>query len=112
MSMKSGPARRRASLVLTATLALCSVMGARAAMAQQRLLETGSSLLYPLFNLWVPVYTKTHPGVQITTQSTGSGTGISQAMSGIAQIGASDAYMSDFLVKQHPTMLNIPLAIS
>ena len=112
MSMKSGPARRRASLVLTATLALCSVMGARAAMAQQRLLETGSSLLYPLFNLWVPVYTKTHPGVQITTQSTGSGTGISQAISGIAQIGASDAYMSNFLVKQHPTMLNIPLAIS
>ena len=112
MSMKSGPARRRASLVLTTALALCSVMGARAAMAQQRLLETGSSLLYPLFNLWVPAYTKTHPGVQITTQSTGSGTGISQAMSGIAQIGASDAYMSDFLVKQHPTMLNIPLAIS
>ena len=112
MSMKSGPARRRASLVLATALALCSVMGARAAMAQQRLLETGSSLLYPLFNLWVPVYTKTHPGVQITTQSTGSGTGISQAMSGIAQIGASDAYMSDFLVKQHPTMLNIPLAIS
>ncbi len=112
MSMKSGPARRRASLVLTATLAICTAFGAQAAMAQQRLLETGSSLLYPLFNLWVPVYAKTHPGVQITTQSTGSGTGISEAVSGIAQIGASDAYMSDPLVRMHPTMLNIPLAIS
>ncbi len=112
MSMKSGPARRRASLVLTATLAICTAFGAQAAMAQQRLLETGSSLLYPLFNLWVPVYAKTHRGVQITTQSTGSGTGIAEAVSGIAQIGASDAYMSDPLVRMHPTMLNIPLAIS
>ncbi len=112
MRMKSAPARRRASLVLSATLAICSTLGAHAAMAQQRLLETGSSLLYPLFNLWVPVYAKSHPGVQITTQSTGSGTGISQAISGIAQIGASDAYMSPFLVRQHPSMLNIPLAIS
>jgi len=33
------------------------------------LLETGSTLLYPLFNLWVPVYTKMNPGVQITTQA-------------------------------------------
>ena len=76
------------------------------------LLETGSSLLYPLFNLWVPAYTKTNSGIRITTQSTGSGTGISQAVEGIAQIGASDAYMSGALLKQHPDMLNIPLAIS
>lgn len=75
-------------------------------------LETGSSLLYPLFNLWVPAYTKVHPDVKITTQSTGSGTGISQAVGGIAQIGASDAYLSNTLEKQHPDMLNIPLAIS
>ncbi|MGE4530409.1 MAG: phosphate ABC transporter substrate-binding protein PstS [Acidithiobacillus sp.] len=76
------------------------------------LLETGSTLLYPLFNLWVPVYTKMNPGVQITTQGTGSGTGIAEAISGVAQIGASDAYMSDAQVKMHPEILNIPLAIS
>lgn len=80
--------------------------------AGANLLETGSSLLYPLFNLWVPAYTQSHPNVRITTQSTGSGTGISQAVEGIAQIGASDAYMSDALLKQHRDMLNIPLAIS
>ncbi len=74
--------------------------------------ETGSSLLYPLFNLWVPVYTQANPNVKITAQSTGSGTGISQAVEGIVQIGASDAYMSDAQMKQHPDMLNIPLAIS
>lgn len=76
------------------------------------ILETGSSLLYPMFNLWVADYGKAHPNVQITTQSTGSGTGIAQAISGIVQIGASDAYLSDPQMKQNPGMLNIPLAVS
>jgi len=35
------------------------------------LVETGSTLLYPLFNIWVANYTKTHQGVNITTDSTG-----------------------------------------
>jgi len=76
------------------------------------ILETGSTLLYPLFNIWVPDYTGSHPNVQITTQGTGSGTGIAMASNGTAQIGASDAYMSDALLAQHPGVLNIPLAIS
>ena len=112
MSMNTGASRRRVSLALAATLALGTMMAGQAAMAQQRLLETGSTLLYPLFNLWVPVYSKAHPGVQITTQGTGSGTGISEAISGIAQIGASDAYMSNPQMRMHPGILNIPLAIS
>jgi phosphate transport system substrate-binding protein len=81
------------------------------AFAATNLLETGSSLVYPLMNLWVPPYTKAHPDVQITTASTGSGAGISQAVAGVAQIGASDAYMSDSQLAQSK-MLNIPLAIS
>jgi phosphate transport system substrate-binding protein len=76
------------------------------------LLETGSSLLYPLFNAWVPSYHNMHPEVRITTQSTGSGTGMSQSIAGIAQIGASDAYLSDALMRMHSEMLNIPLTIS
>jgi phosphate transport system substrate-binding protein len=76
------------------------------------ILETGSSLLYPLFNLWVEGYAKVDPNVRITTQSTGSGTGIAQAVAGIAQIGASDAYMASPQVRKHPDMMNIPLAIS
>jgi phosphate transport system substrate-binding protein len=58
-------------------------------------LETGSTLLYPLFNLWVAEYQKSRPDVQITTKSTGSGAGITGAISGIAQIGASDAYLTN-----------------
>lgn len=76
------------------------------------LVETGSTLLYPLLNLWVPKYTAMHPGVRITTQGTGSGTGIAQTIAGMVQIGASDAYMSDAQMKRNPDILNIPLAIS
>jgi phosphate transport system substrate-binding protein len=104
-----GGAMRRTVLGVAAGAAL---MGAGAAMASVNVLETGSSLLYPLFNLWQPVYTKANTNVQLTTASTGSGTGQAQSMQGLAQIGASDAYLSNAQMKQHPSMLNIPLAIS
>ncbi len=110
--------RTRRSILKSGVLALAlaaSVMigvGNSMAAGTINILETGSSLLYPLFNLWVPVYTQAHPNVKITPQSTGSGTGIAQSVAGIVQIGASDAYLSDAMMKKHPDMLNIPLAIS
>jgi len=107
--------RRRSILLGTIGAGAAGVLGlgSRPAFAAEiSLLETGSTLLYPLFNLWVPVYTAKNPGVRITTQGTGSGTGIAQAISGVAQIGASDAYMSDPQMKRDPDILNIPLAIS
>jgi phosphate transport system substrate-binding protein len=76
------------------------------------LVETGSSLLYPLFNLWVPDFTAANPGIQVTTTSTGSGAGIAQAIKGLVQIGASDAYVSDAMAAKHPEIMSIPLAIS
>jgi phosphate transport system substrate-binding protein len=111
--MQSWHAARWSKLVLLGAVAL-GFAGASGTNAAEtgRLLETGSSLLYPLFNIWVPAYSKAQPDVQITTQSTGSGTGISESVSGLAQIGASDAYLSNALEKQHPDVLNIPLAIS
>jgi phosphate transport system substrate-binding protein len=98
----------------TIALALAGLLLASAsgrALAATDILETGSSLLYPLMNLWVASYQEAHSDVQITTQSTGSGTGISQAIAGVAQVGASDAYMPDTAMANTP-MLNIPLAIS
>ena len=99
----------------TVGFAAVLAMGAFATTARAddiKLTETGSTLLYPLFNVWVGEYTKTHPGVQITTASSGSGAGIEQALAGAVQIGASDAYMSDMQSRQHPQILNIPMAIS
>ena len=78
----------------------------------ESLIETGSTLLYPLFNLWVPGYNQTYPGVTIQTGGTGSGTGISDATNGTADIGASDAYLAPSNVSASPGLKNIPLAIS
>ena len=57
--------------------------------------ETGSTLLYPLIQLWSRDYMQATPGVTLTAEATGSGIGQEKAMSGEAQIGATDAYMSD-----------------
>jgi phosphate transport system substrate-binding protein len=107
------PADRRA-ITVAAVLALGLLMlptGAARA-GEISLVETGSSLLYPLFNVWVAEYAKSHPGVRITTGSTGSGAGIDQAVSGAVQIGASDAYMSDAQARKSPQIINVPMAIS
>ncbi|QQE77888.1 phosphate ABC transporter substrate-binding protein PstS [Alicyclobacillus sp. SO9] len=77
------------------------------------LAETGSSLLYPLFNgQWIDAYKSVDSNVTLTAGSTGSGNGISQSLAGTVQIGASDAYLSKAVMQQHSGMLNIPMAIS
>lgn len=112
-SRRNALLRFRLSRVIAAAL-LATALGAGVAQAAQTvtLVETGSSLLYPLFNIWIPAFEKVHPNIRITTQSTGSGAGIAQAISGVVQIGASDAYMSDQQIKKNQGLLNIPLAIS
>ncbi len=74
--------------------------------------ETGSTLLYPLFQLWAPDYNKAYSNISVTPSGTGSGTGIAQSATGAVNIGASDAYLSSGQVSQYPGLLNIPLAIS
>jgi phosphate transport system substrate-binding protein len=74
--------------------------------------ETGSTLLYPLFNLWSGGYSQQFSNVTITTAGTGSGTGISDAQNGTVDIGASDAYLAPSVTASDPDLLNIPLAIS
>ncbi len=74
--------------------------------------ETGATVLYPLLNLWAPAYHAKYPNVTITTESTGSGAGISQAAAGAVNIGASGAYLSDGDMAAHKGLMNIALAIS
>ena len=80
--------------------------------ADVTLTESGSTLLYPLFKIWVENYTSTHPGVTITTDPSGSETGIKKAIAGEAQIGASDVFMSDRQARENPQIVNIALCIS
>lgn len=77
-----------------------------------KLTETGSTLLYPLWNIWAPAYQTEFPQVSVTTGGTGSGTGIADAASGTVNIGSSDAYLSSTQLASTPNLLNIPLAIS
>ena len=97
-----------AGLVAWSLSAVCAAP-ARSAVT---LVETGSSLLYPLFGTWLPQFDKDNPGIRVATSSTGSGAGIAQALAGHVQIGASDAFMSDEQLRGHGDILNIPLAIS
>jgi phosphate transport system substrate-binding protein len=80
--------------------------------ASVQLDETGSTLLFPLFKLWIPDYHASNPEVTITTHATGTGAGIEAAIKGTAQIGASDAYLTDEQTEQSPQIVSIPLAIS
>jgi phosphate transport system substrate-binding protein len=108
----SGMARmnRGSKLLLGSALALGLATGANA--ADVAIKETGSTLLYPLFQTWAAEYAPGHAGVTVTTAATGSGAGIDQAVAGTVGIGTSDAYMSDDQVRQHPDILNVPMAIS
>jgi phosphate transport system substrate-binding protein len=102
----------RRAITIAAALVFGLLMFPAAHASELSLTETGSSLLYPLFNVWVSEYTKTHPGIHLSTGSTGSGAGIEQAISGAVQIGASDAYMSDAQARKNPQIVNVPMAIS
>jgi phosphate transport system substrate-binding protein len=104
-----------ARLCASVALSLLTVAAAptgRALAAQVTLTETGSTLIYPVFRVWAADYPKTHPGVTVTAAATNSGAGVEQAISGAAQIGVSDAYMSDTQVRDNPLVINVPMAIS
>src|ERR1700727_1526561 len=74
--------------------------------------ETGATELYPLMNLWAPAYNAKYPNISITTGSTGSGAGISQAAAGAVNIGASGAYLSGGDLSAHQGLMNVALAVS
>ena len=99
--------------VLISITVLTSAPLARPASATDIVLnETGSTLLYPLFQHWVSAYAAVRPGVTIATAATNSGVGVSAAIDGTAQVGASDAYMSDEEAERNRQIISVPLVIS
>jgi phosphate transport system substrate-binding protein len=96
---------------ILAALALC-VSAVPASASGAVLNETGSTLLYPLFELWVPAYTAAHPDVKLNVAGTNSGEGIKSAIVGSVQIGTSDAYMSDEESERNHQIISVPLVIS
>jgi phosphate transport system substrate-binding protein len=108
--MIRSPHQRRLRAGLFGVAVLAAALPASA--ADIVLNETGSTLLHPLFQRWVPAYAATTPDVKITTAATGSGVGIRSAIAGTAQIGTSDAYMSDEEAERNRQIVSVPLAIS
>jgi phosphate transport system substrate-binding protein len=96
-------------------LALASAACAWTGVAQAQtvhLTETGSTLLFPLFQAWTADYKNFAPDVSLVAAATGSSAGTKAALAGSVSMGASDAYLSDEVAAQNPEMLDIPLAIS
>jgi len=106
--------RAHAIRLAAGSLAAAAAGVARPALSagQVTLKATGSTLMYPLLLTWAKRFQSGTPGVGLTVAATGSGAGIAQAISGAAQIGASDAYMTDEQMTANRGMLNIPLAVS
>ena len=77
--MTQCPSRDLRTLLTVACLGLAIAAPHSGRAADVTLTETGSTLLQPLFAIWVADYTKTHPGVTITIAGTGSEAGITQA---------------------------------
>ncbi|MCL4324829.1 MAG: phosphate ABC transporter substrate-binding protein PstS, partial [Candidatus Thermoplasmatota archaeon] len=73
--------------------------------------ETGSSLIFPYMEVLGPNFTKLYPNIQISPQSTGSGTGISSAEKGLVDIGGTDAYLTPSTAANY-SLINVPIAIS
>src|SRR5580698_11070617 len=98
-----------ARVLLGALLLLASSTAVEAAVV--RLSETGSTLLFPIVTVWIKDYRQLHPEARIEPAATGSGTGIRAAIRGLAQIGASDAFLTDDQISKNG-VINIPLAVS
>ena len=106
-----GKARRLGTAAGFAAMAILA-LPAHAQGEGVKLSEGGSTFLYPLITTLSNAYTQSHPQVQISTAATGSEAGIKQAVEGSLDIGASDAFMSDAEISQHPHIVNVPLAIA
>ena len=78
------------------------------ASAAQRMSETGSSLMAPLFTLWGPASHAQFSQVSLGTVTSSSGEGITSAAAGITDIGTSDAYLSPADVTKYTNLVNIP----
>jgi phosphate transport system substrate-binding protein len=67
--------------------------------------------MFPLVSQWQTGYTAQYPGIKISTASTNSGTGITDAGQGLVNVGTADAYMSESQTAQYPTLENIPMGV-
>ena len=90
-------------------LAICSTLGAAGVVSAQEITGAGASFPAPIYSKWASDYNKA-TGVKVNYQSIGSGGGIKQIDSKTVDFGASDAPLTDEVLKtkgqmQFPTVL-------
>ena len=95
---------------LAAALVVVSVLSGVGIARATDLIISGSTMLFPLDQVWANAYMKSHPGVHVSVASTGSGFGIYNAANGNITIGATDAYLSKDLLKRYGSLVSIPVA--
>jgi phosphate transport system substrate-binding protein len=88
--------------VACAAAVVFALAGSAAHAAEIALDESGSTLLYPLFQSWIAGYKSVAPDVALKASATGSGAGTDAAIAGSVRIGASDAYLSDAVAAHNP----------
>lgn len=78
--------------------------------------ETGSALMWPMFQSWAKNFSQLYPNIKINTANTGSGTGQAFVERGLVAIGGSSAYLSNEQQAANANanihILNIPLAVT
>jgi phosphate transport system substrate-binding protein len=74
--------------------------------------EAGSSLVFPLFQLWAANFTTMYPNIKVNTAAGGSGAGQTGVEQNTINIGGSDPFLSNAQVQAYPNILNIAVAIS
>jgi phosphate transport system substrate-binding protein len=68
--------------------------------------------MFPLVSEWQKGYTTANPGIKISTASTNSGTGITDAGQGLVNIGTSDAFLSATQTSEYSGLENIPTGVN
>ena len=67
--------------------------------------------MFPLVSQWQTGYTSQYPGIKVSTASTNSGTGVTDAAQGLVNVGTTDNPLSASQTAQYPTLENIPLGV-
>ncbi|MDI3316635.1 MAG: phosphate ABC transporter substrate-binding protein PstS [Bacillota bacterium] len=78
---------------------------------QVTIMGAGSSFDNPLFSKMFSEYHKLHPNVQVNYQSVGSGAGQQQLFAQTVDFAASDAFLSDQQLQEHPSIVHIPITL-
>jgi phosphate transport system substrate-binding protein len=94
-------------LILVGTLTV-SCNSSHSQTAHVTITGAGSTFINPAMTQWIEAFRSSHPGVQITYQPVGSGSGIEQLKQGQVDFAASDAALDDEKLKGMPALVQIP----